>query len=639
MRDWRRALLIMAVASAAVCASASGDQSSSPATPAAGQLTAGAHHTCAVLTGAVRCWGFGGDGRLGYANTTSIGDDETPGSVGPLDLGAGRTAVAISAGNAHTCAVLDDGTLRCWGFGGNGRLGYANTANIGDDEAPGATGPVNLGAGRTARAVSSGFANTCAILDDGSIRCWGYANDGRLGYGNTNDIGDDETPGSAGPVDVGAGRTAVAVTTGATHTCALLDNGTVRCWGSGGFGQLGYGNGDVIGDDEKPSAAGPVDLGAGRTATAISAGGSHTCAILDNGTVRCWGTGGNGELGYGNTASVGATQTPAAAGPVDLGAGRTAKAISSGSSHTCAILDNGTVRCWGSGSFGQLGYASPANIGDNETPAAAGPVDLGSGRTAIAISAGDFHTCARLDDASIRCWGYGANGRLGLCSEATIGDDEAPSRTPPVDLTRNGTGCAAPPVDGGGGAPPPAAAAAQPVQPAAIAEEPAPAVPAASPPPVDPLGVQAARAAKLRTCLRAAARKTRRARATARKRCLVRYARVPARVTGLRAKALSRTAIQLTFAAAASDGRHAPAARSYVIKQSRRPIRTEAQFTRATTLCRGTCRFAVTDVGATISLTITDLRPRSTYYYKAAARDNVSHLLGRRSATAKVRTR
>ncbi|MEQ9092878.1 MAG: hypothetical protein RLN63_02110, partial [Miltoncostaeaceae bacterium] len=121
------------------------------------------------------------------------------------------------------------------------------------------------------------------------------------------------------PVDLGPGRTATAISAGDFHTCAVLDTGEVRCWGMGSAGQLGYGNLNAIGDDETPASAGPVDLGPGRMALAISADALHTCAILDSGRLRCWGFGGDGQLGYGNTATIGDDETPAAAGPADLG--------------------------------------------------------------------------------------------------------------------------------------------------------------------------------------------------------------------------------------------------------------------------------------------------------------------------------
>lgn len=400
-----------------------------------GLLDAGHDHTCAILgSWQVRCWGNGADGRLGYGNENDIGDDEVPASVGPIDIGAGRTARAVAAGGFHTCVILDDGAVRCWGYNDNGHLGYGHKTFIGDDEAPGGSGPVDLGSGRTAKAIAAGSDSVCAVRDDGGVLCWGYGQAGRLGYGNENDIGDNETPASAGLVSVGAGRTVQAITAGDNHTCAILDDGAVRCWGDGTSGSLGYGNVAAIGDDELPASAGPVDLGPGRTARAIAAGIDHTCAILDDGSVRCWGRGGNGRLGYGGVANVGDDETPAAMGPVDLGPGRTARAIAAGEDHTCAILDDRSVRCWGKGAGGRLGYANQNDIGDSETPGSVGPVDLGPGRTAKAITAGEVHTCALLDDGTVRCWGVGAGGVLGYGTVETIGDDETPGAAGPVSL-------------------------------------------------------------------------------------------------------------------------------------------------------------------------------------------------------------
>lgn len=407
----------------------------------AGLLEAGLSHTCAVLRdGTVRCWGSDSAGQLGYGSPPeAIGDNETPASVATVALGTDRTAHAIAAGNDHTCALLDDGTVRCWGSSASGQLGYGNRNNVGDDELADSGGPVALGAGRRAIAITAGSQHTCALLDDRTVRCWGSDSSGQLGYGSPpNDIGDDETPGAEGPVPLGPGRTAVAIAAGGDFTCALLDDGTVRCWGSDRDGQLGYGSPpNHIGDDETPDAAGPVPLGSGRTAVAIAAGGSATCAVLDEGSVRCWGAGALGQLGYGNQNTIGDNETPDAAGPVSLGSGRSAVAIAAGNVHTCALLDTGKVRCWGYGFLGRLGYGNQNNIGDNETPETAGPVALGSGRTALAIAAGGAHTCALLDNGRVHCWGSDGAGQLGYGSpqrDIGDGDEEAPGSFGPVNL-------------------------------------------------------------------------------------------------------------------------------------------------------------------------------------------------------------
>ncbi len=157
--------------------------------------------------------------------------------------------------------------------------------------------------------------------------------------------------------------------------------------------------------------------------------------------------------------------------------------------------------------------------------------------------------------------------------------------------------------------------------------------------PVDPLELETARARGLRRCLATAAHGAKRQRSRARRACLTRYARTPGRVSGLHARALSNTAVLLSFAAPGSDGSHPPAARGYLLKQSPGPIRSARDFRRAQTLCNGNCHFAVTAVGARVTLTITHLLPHSTYYYAIAALDNLSNRFGPRSPTAQIRTR
>ena len=484
------------------------------------------------------------------------------------------------------------------------------------------------------------------MLDDGSVRCWGFGQDGRLGYGNQSSIGDDETPAKAGRVPLGEGRTARAISAGGAHTCALLDDGSVRCWGTngqlfGGDGRLGYGNAEIIGNSKTPADVDPVDLGDGRTARAISAGDFHTCAVLDDRSVRCWGLGEDGRLGYGHTRRIGDDETPGSAGPVNLGPGRTATAISAGG-HSCARLDNGTVRCWGPGTAGQLGYGDTRNIGDGETPDTAGPVDLGPGRTAAAISVGASHSCALLDDSSLGCWGEGLYGRLGYGNSRNIGDDEAPAAAGPVAIRTRASIADAAVSEGDGGE-------ATPTDGSSAAD-------------VAALRGEASRRRGLRACLarvgRHARREAARARrlsgprrartrrharrheASLRRACLKRFGRTPGRVTGLGARAAGRGRIVLTFRAPGTDGRRPPAARSYVVKQSRRPIRSARQFRRAGSLCGGACRFPkITRVGSAITLDVADLRPGAAYYYAIAARDNVSGRPGPRSRAARARAR
>jgi alpha-tubulin suppressor-like RCC1 family protein len=393
-------------------------------------ITTGNHHSCAVLKrGNVRCWGWGKYGRLGYGNTNDIGDNETPASAG--DVMVGGKVKQISTGGVHTCALLATGNVRCWGVAESGQLGYGNNSrqrifgkrfianrnDIGDDETPASAGDVMVG-GKVTQ-ISAGHAHTCALLATGNVRCWGLGDDGQLGYGNTDDIGKYAPPASAGDVMVGGKVTQISA--GHAHTCSLLATGNVRCWGDNYYGQLGYGNTNKIGDYETPASAGNVDIGG--KVTQISAGSYHTCALLDTGNVRCWGTSDSGQLGYRTTNNIGDDETPASAGDVMVG-GKVTQ-ISAGTAHTCALLDTGNVRCWGLGDDGRLGYGNTNNIGDDETPASTGNVDIGGKVTQI--SAGHAHTCALLETGNVRCWGWGSSGRLGYGNTNNIGDDETPA--------------------------------------------------------------------------------------------------------------------------------------------------------------------------------------------------------------------
>ena len=192
---------------------------------------------------------------------------------------------------------------------------------------------VDLGTGRTAKAIAAAGHATCAILDNSSIKCWGKNNRGQLGQGNTNSLGDagSEMGDNLDTVDLGSGRTATAIAGGGQHYCAILDNASIKCWGYNNEGQLGIGSTDSLGDgaNEMGDNLSSIDLGTGRTATAIAAGGSHSCAILDNAAVKCWGRNDRGQLGLGDQASRGdgANEMGDNLNAVDLGTGRTAVSI------------------------------------------------------------------------------------------------------------------------------------------------------------------------------------------------------------------------------------------------------------------------------------------------------------------------
>ncbi|CAE7299285.1 HERC4, partial [Symbiodinium sp. KB8] len=413
------------------------------------QVAVGEAHTCVRSSnGYVKCWGTNSYGSLGLGTTDHMGDgsSEMGDHLPAVALGTGRSAVDVVPGGWHTCARLDDGSVKCWGSNNQGQLGLGTTVQMGDgsnemgDHLP----AVALGTGRSAVEMAAGWGHNCARLDDGSVKCWGNNDNGQLGLGTTDDRGggSSEMGDYLPAVALGTGRSAVEVAAGWYHICARLDDGTVKCWGRNTHGQLGLGTTDDRGDassemgDHLPAVA----LGTGRSAVEVAAGWGHTCARLDDGSVKCWGNNEYGQLGLGTTEHMGdgtsemGDYLPAVA----LGAGRSAVEVAAGARHTCARLDDGSIKCWGRNAQGQLGLGNTDNMGDGSSemgdhlPAVA----LGTGRSAVELAPSELHTCARLDDGSVKCWGYNYYGQLGLGTTDDRGDgsNEMGDHLPPVDI-------------------------------------------------------------------------------------------------------------------------------------------------------------------------------------------------------------
>jgi hypothetical protein len=311
-------------------------------------IVMGRYHTCALLDDhRVKCWGDDGYGQLGYGDRTTRGID--PASMGDalptVDLGTGRTAKTIAAGRYATCAILDDDELKCWGLGSLAVPGGTSTGNdVG--AAPGEMGdnlpPISLGAGRKPVAVAIGFAVACVARDDGSFLCW-----------STSDTSADVAP----PSD------------GARIVRLADDYGTVGLFGDGSVRKISGSPGDPT----------PIDFG-GRLATfvagASSPGGAIDCVLLRAGGAAC-----TGNQAY--------PSVPANASVVDI-------AITE-YGHACGIDSTGVVTCWN------------LQPGDSDPQWANRPGDTTArvvrlGQPATSLSAGDYNACAVLTDGSVKCW-------------------------------------------------------------------------------------------------------------------------------------------------------------------------------------------------------------------------------------------
>ncbi|NBR65595.1 MAG: DUF4082 domain-containing protein, partial [Actinobacteria bacterium] len=269
-------------------------------------MAGGARHTCAVVSGGVKCWGYNSSGQLGDGTVVS---KATPTDVIPVGSGA----TAIAAGSQHTCAVVSGG-VKCWGNNSRRQLGDGTQSQ---SNSP--TQIIASGSGVTA--IAAGELFTCAVVS-GGVKCWGANGSGQLGYG----FGGYRT--LVQTIASGSGVTAIAA--GFQHACAVVSGG-VKCWGSNDYGQLG--------DATEITKAFPTQtIASGSGVTAIAAGSYHSCAVVSGG-VKCWGYNADGELGDGTKVrKSSATQT------ITSGSGVTA--IAAGYNHTCAVVSGG-VKCWG----------------------------------------------------------------------------------------------------------------------------------------------------------------------------------------------------------------------------------------------------------------------------------------------------
>ena len=355
--------------------------------PGKGLISNGNIHTCAILDNAsTMCWGSDGDGRLGDGGEDNAVSKPTSFVINP----EGESFKSIHAGHENTCGITDSGKLYCWGNNNNGKNGIGSTNT---EKLP--STPVTFNQNTTIEKLSMGLYHSCAIDSDNTVWCWGRAWNGNLGSGDGN-------ADQYAPVQVelpGENDFATEIAAGERFTCALLGNGAISCWGHDGNNQLGD-SADTTGDQNTPQSY--VSLPSGRIAVDIDAGQNHACAVLDNGSIVCWGYNNYGKLG--SSFSSLANSLPVY---INTTQNKSFTQVSTGYDHTCALLENGTGMCWGRNTHGQLGNDSTTN--------SFYPVYINQSQTGplIAISAKNIHTCAINASGGAFCWGSAHSGALG----------------------------------------------------------------------------------------------------------------------------------------------------------------------------------------------------------------------------------
>jgi alpha-tubulin suppressor-like RCC1 family protein len=333
-------------------------------------LALGAAHSCALLSDhTVKCWGSNANGEIGMADASTGGPVVTPTRVQGLDH-----VKAIFSGPAasHTLALLDDGRLMCWGK----NLPNENECNAASNPAP----PTRVsGIGAVSLAAAGDSYSCAALAGDGGVVCWGWWWSGASAQAV-----------SSIPL---APTSATSLTAGYKYSCASGGDGAFGCWGDNG-GDAGFGN---IGNARyTTSAVTPYPIGTAKDLAAADDGTTFACAAMTDGGVTCWGKNDTGQTG-------GADSTSLAPHPVDQVAD--VVEVTTGSASSCAREKDGTVKCWGGNNHGESGQAKPNILLPASLVQLAGP--------AVALAEGALHGCAIIDGGVVQCWGMNDEGQLG----------------------------------------------------------------------------------------------------------------------------------------------------------------------------------------------------------------------------------
>ncbi len=354
------------------------------------RVFAGASHTCALLeNGNVGCWGVNSAGQVSSGAPKQV--------TSPRGVALEEDPVDLALGAVHTCAAFGDGSVSCWGDDSQDFLGVgASCAESGTGcvSAPsvvaGISDAVSIAAGGVqADSLPKQLGYTCAVRQDGSVGCWGDNRDHQLGRGADSAAQVEPAPARVVDADGFALRGVTKVTAGDHHACALDDTARVWCWGTA------------------PNAGGDVAIHVTELdgAVAISAGESHTCAVDGSGRVWCWGSNLDWEAADpadADTCSISADCVPH---PTIMRGISGATAVAVGSRHSCALVDAGEVWCWGSNQYGQLGRGN-ANL-------MAEPGRANLSVSARSIAAGRVHTCVVTTAGDVYCWGDNSGSQLG----------------------------------------------------------------------------------------------------------------------------------------------------------------------------------------------------------------------------------
>lgn len=359
--------MLLALSAIVAC---SGDQGPNNAAGPFVTVSAGYPFTCGIIQARGYCWGYGRDGELGNAATTST---TTPGT-----MAGGLRFTQVSAGEFFACGVTTSHRAYCWGANSAGQLGDGSDSNR--------TSPVAVSGAISFAMVMAGTGFACGTSTSGAAYCWGYNASGQLGG-----VGGATPGGIYTPVSVAGNLSFASVSPGDQFACGVTTTGAGYCWGENGAGQLG--------DSTGTSSSTPVPVAGGLEWSTIRSGEGFACGLTTAELAYCWGNNIRGMLGTGDTVP------KQSLSPLPVSGGLRFTDLTTNLYHVCGITPAGGTYCWG--------YNGDGELGDGTTVDRPGPVAVNGGLRFTAVSAGWYHTCGVTNNGSAYCWGDNSSGELG----------------------------------------------------------------------------------------------------------------------------------------------------------------------------------------------------------------------------------
>lgn len=332
---------------------------------------------CAIATNGISyCWGAGSNGKLGIGSTST---SYSLAAVRMDNVTGDASWLKMAGGGASGCGLKSNGKIYCWGSNSDGQLGDNTTTSQ--------PSPLNsvVATVDTFIDLSVGESFACGINAEGYIACWGSASSGVLGNGQS-------TTNALVPVPLTSAGRYMQISSGLNHNCAVDSQGQLVCWGNDSHGKLGNGS------DSSSDVTEPMVSDNTVKYLAVASGANHSCALIADGTIKCWGHGDGGRLGTGNAVSQDF--------PVSVSGAETYFSVSTGDSHSCALQSNGLVACWGDDTYGQLG--DDVSLVDQSTPTL-----VDSENTYLSAVALGSNSCGIRVDGALYCWGFNDQGAVG----------------------------------------------------------------------------------------------------------------------------------------------------------------------------------------------------------------------------------